>query len=156
MYRRILLPLDGTELAERILPHTIEIAQRFDATVVLLHAVTSRIEVFSRGAAADPPGVLPIRAEDAEAAVVAEEDSTGRYFRAIGERLVAAGLRVEQLITEGEAVPTLAHVITQERIDLVTMTTQARSALGRLFLGSVPESLLEEITVPVLLLRADK
>jgi len=156
MYRRILLPLDGSELAERILPHTIELARRFEATVVLLHAVTSRVEVLSRAVASDPIGASPVTAEVAEDVVVAEEDSTTRYFARMADRLQGEGLKVEQLIMEGEAVRTLAHVIAEQQIDLVTMTTQGRSTLGRLFLGSVPESLLEEVEIPVLLLRADK
>jgi nucleotide-binding universal stress UspA family protein len=156
MYQRILLPLDGSELAERILPHTIELARRFQATVVLLHAVTSRVRVLSQTAAADPAGATPVPAEVAEGAVAAEEDSTTRYFARITAELQQAGLTVEPLIMEGEAVHTLAHVIGEQHIDLVTMTTQGRSILGRIFRGSVPESLLEEITIPVLLLRADK
>jgi nucleotide-binding universal stress UspA family protein len=156
MYQRILLPLDGSELAERILPHTIELARRFGATVVLLHAMTSRVEVLSRTASADPVGASPVTAEVAEDVVAAEEDSTTRYFAHITERLQAEGLQVEQVIMEGDAVRTLAHVVKEQRIDLVTMATHGRSTLGRLFLGSVAESLLQEVEVPVLLLRADK
>ena len=71
-------------------------------------------------------------------------------------RLAAEGLKVEQVIMEGDAVRTLAHVIKEQQIDLVTMATHARSTLGRLFRGSVAASLLEEVEVPMLLLRADK
>lgn len=124
--------------------------------MVLLHAVTSRVEVLSRAVAADPVGASPVTAEVAEDVVAAEEDSTTRYFAQLAERLQKEGLRVEQVIMEGEAVHTLAHVVKEQRIDLVTMATHGRSTLGRLFLGSVAESLLEEIDVPVLLLRADK
>ncbi len=123
---------------------------------MLLHAVTSRVEVLSHAVAADPVGASPITAEVAEDVVSAEEDSTVRYFARVTERLQAEGLKVEQLIMEGDAVRTLAHVIKEQRIDLVTMATHGRSTLGRLFRGSVAESLLEEIDVPVLLLRGDK
>jgi len=123
---------------------------------VLLHAVTSRVKVLSQTAAADPVAASPVTAEVAEEVVEAEEDSTTRYFAGMAERLQREGLKVEQVIMEGEAVDTLARVIAGQQIDLVTMTTQGRSTLGRLFLGSVPESLLEEATIPVLLLRADK
>jgi len=112
--------------------------------------------VLSRAVASDPIGASPVTAEVAEDVVVAEEDSTTRYFARMADRLQGEGLKVEQLIMEGEAVRTLAHVIAEQQIDLVTMTTQGRSTLGRLFLGSVPESLLEEVEIPVLLLRADK
>jgi len=124
--------------------------------VVLLHAVTSRVEVLSHAVASDPVGASPITAEVAEDVVAAEEDSTTRYFTRMTERLQNEGLRVEQVIMEGDAVHILAHVIKEQRIDLVTMATHARSTLGRLFRGSVAESLLEEVEVPVLLLRADK
>lgn len=123
---------------------------------MLLHAVTSRVEVLSRAVASDPVGASPVTAEVAEDVVAAEEDSTTRYFGRIAARLQAEGLKVQQVIMEGDAVRTLAHVIAEQRIDLVTMTTQGRSTLGRLFLGSVAESLLKEVEVPVLLLRADK
>ncbi len=123
---------------------------------MLLHAVTSRVEVLSHAVAADPVGASPVTAEVAEDVVSAEEDSTVRYFARITQRLQAEGLKVEQLIMEGDAVRTLAHVIKEHQIDLVTMATHGRSTLGRLFRGSVAESLVEETAVPVLLLRGDK
>lgn len=123
---------------------------------MLLHAVTGRIEALTQAAGADPVAAAPVSAEVAEDVFQAEAGSTEDYFARLVARLRAEGVAVEPLIVEGSAVATLAQAVVEQRIDLVAMTTQGRSALGRLFLGSVPESLIEEIDVPALLLRADK
>jgi nucleotide-binding universal stress UspA family protein len=156
VYDRILVPLDGSQTSERILPHAIAIAQKFGAVVVLLQALTSRLEVLTHAAGVGEATPTPVDIDTADEVRRAEADAAERYFAAIGDRLTREGIPHEKVIVEGFAVSALAEAVREQRIDLVAMTTHARSALGRIFFGSVAASLLEQIDVPVLLLHAEE
>jgi len=154
MYTRILIPLDGSPEAEQIIPHAFAIAKRFDATVVLLHAINARAEIIQAAATPEPVASVPVAVEVAEAAVEAESNATNAYLRAIQQRAADESIACEAVIVEGPAADTVVHAVEEYRIDLVAMTTPGRSTLGRLFFGSTPEDVVARIAVPVLLLRA--
>jgi nucleotide-binding universal stress UspA family protein len=123
--RRLLVPLDGSALAEAILPITEALARGHDAEVLLV-----RVAV-----AAD--------AVEAEAYLA-------RLARTLGERgLPAVRWRVE----EGEAAAAIAAAARALGADLVTMTSHGRSGLGRLLVGSVARAVVEASPVPVLVVR---
>ena len=153
MYHRILVPLDGGELSETILPHATEMARRFDATLVLLRVSSSLAEVVSKTVPPEPMAEAPIAVDVAEEVVEVEEETAEQYLRQVVERLKQEGVVCEALVVQGEPAVSLAEAVKQQNIDLVAMTTHARSALGRLLHGSVSEAVLHEVHVPVLLLH---
>ncbi|MHB8573760.1 MAG: universal stress protein [Dehalococcoidia bacterium] len=155
MYKRILVPLDGTELAEAILPHATELARRFEATLVLLRATTSLPEAMRQTIAPEPMAAVPVSVDVAESLVEIQEDAAERYLQQIGGRLKAEGVTCEALVVQGDASVSLAEAVKTQHIDLIAMATHARSTFGRLLHGSVAESILHEVRVPVLLLHAE-
>src|SRR5690242_4047838 len=92
MYHQILVPLDGSELAERILPHVEALASRFGATVTLFRATDSPAPVLAEttGGSFDGGAVL-----DPTPIVEAERDEAAAYLQAAADRLRAAGLTVQ-------------------------------------------------------------
>lgn len=155
MYRRILVPLDGSDRAEHAIAHAAEIARRFAATLVLLKVLSGRADVLhlplEGGGIAGP---TPIEVADA----VGEKegsDATG-YFARIQAELTDAGIPHEVVVAEGGTVEALAAAVRDQHIDLVAMTTHPRSALGRLIFGSTTDSVLHQVEVPVLLLRIEQ
>ena len=155
MYDRILVALDGTERAERVLPHAIQIARAFGGKLVLLQVLTGRADVLQQALDADTVGG-PTAVESGDAIGNAEADAAAAYFARVQANLTDSGVAHEVLVLEGEATELLATAVRDQHIDLVAMITPGRSALGRLIRGSTPEKLLQEIDVPVLLLRVDK
>ncbi len=152
MYKRILVPLDGSERAERVLPHAAEIARCSGATLVLLQVLTARSEVLQQSLEEAAPA-LDVADEKGKA----ELEQAGSYFDELEQRLTREGVPHVLLLAEGVAAKALAATVQEQRIDLVAMTTPSRSVLGRLLHGSTTaESLLSEIEVPVLLLRSEK
>ncbi len=138
---RIMVPLDGSPLAERALAYAVPFADALGASLLLVRAV--------RWAAQAYPYTLPdayVPQIDAELAEGAQE-----YLKR-----VAAGLKTSQpvrtLALRGIVVDTLLDVIDRERIDLVVMTTHARAGLARITLGSVADRLIQG-SAPVLLFR---
>ncbi len=139
MFKTILVPLDGSPLAETALPHAIAMAKTFGARLRLL-----------RAAEADTlPGVDPT---EAQVTVVGEAES---YLRNVIERLAANGFRrVDTSVWYGSPVTAILEAARLREADLIVMTTHGRSGLGRLVMGSVAEAVVRGTTTPILLIRA--
>jgi nucleotide-binding universal stress UspA family protein len=144
MYKRILVPLDGSEVAETILPFAVQVAGPLDAEVVLFRVIEpiSPVEVVA-SAGVVAPDTFTLRDMDAK-----------RYLSDVERRLSKKGLRVRTRVALGgppaEAILAAVQAI---NADLIAMTTHGRSGLGRALFGSVAESVLRASAVPVLLVR---
>ena len=135
----ILVPLDGSPLAEGALPKALELAEISGARLLLLRAVQAH----------SLPGVDPT---DAQVKVVREAEE---YLARVGDRLADLGFKkVECSAWYGSAPYAIVEAARLYKVDLIVMTTHGRSGLGRLILGSVAESVLRGTTTPILLLRA--
>lgn len=142
MYKRALIPLDGSKLAEAVIPFMLEIAGPLDMEIVLL-AVVRPI----------PPQTYEasrhIVIDDADARMrEAHED-----LRSVAGRLAAKGARVTTRVRYGQPAEEITAAAHAEGADLIAMSTHGRSGLGRLLFGSVAESVLREADVPVFLMR---
>ena len=138
MFKRILVPLDGSPLAETVLPQVQELIQALGAELFLLRVTTAHVF----------PGVDPTAGE---VDVVQHAEA---YVAAVAARLRTAGLSVQTAVRYGEAADEILAHIGDNAIDLVAMSTHGRSGLSRLLLGSVAEHVVRHAPVPVLLLRA--
>lgn len=136
---KILVPLDGSPLAEAALPKAMELATGSrGASLLLLRA--AEVPVLS---AAEPVA--------AQVEVVREAEE---YLAEIAAKLRAAGLcDVSTSVWYGPPAPAIVEAAEVAKVDLIVMSTHGRSGLGRLFLGSVAESVLRGTHIPILLLR---
>lgn len=135
-FKRLLVPLDGSELAERALPFARSLACIVGADLVLLRAA----EVHS-------PLADPIEAQIKAAA----ESQT--YL----ERLATTygtEYSVEYSVPFGDPADEIPAVTELRSADLIVMATHARNGLGRLLLGSVADTLIRQTRIPLLLIRA--
>jgi nucleotide-binding universal stress UspA family protein len=143
MYRRALVPLDGSLVAETIMPFILQIAGPLDMDVVLLRVVRPT-----------PPVVIEstryIEIEDIEARRVDAEE----YLAPLAVELRAKGVRVSTRVRRGEPAEQIVSAAKDERADLIAMSTHGRGGLGRLLFGSVAEAVLRHADIPVFLLRA--
>jgi nucleotide-binding universal stress UspA family protein len=138
MYRRILVPLDGSALAEGVLPHLQALAKSLDAELVLLRVAF--VHVF--------PAYDPTQAQ--VTAVQEAED----YVSGVAKRLQGEGIRVEAKVRYGDPVEEILDHVTWNHIDLIAMATHGRTGLTRVVMGSIAEHVLRRTSVPMLLLRA--
>ncbi len=142
-YERVLVPLDGSDLAEAILPFAEKLAGPIDSEVILLRVVEPLAPAAALAAAGVPaPDELFLRQLEAR-----------RYLDEIARRLEDKGLRVRTLLGHGPAASEIVAVARSERADLIAMSTHGRGGLGRLLFGSVAEAVLRAAPVPVLLIR---
>src|SRR5262245_17712105 len=134
----ILVPLDGSMLAETALPAACSLARRDGAVISLLRAA----EVMTL------PG-----ADTIEAQVMAIQEAEA-YLATVVQRLAAKGLdRVETHVWYGPPAASIVEAAAEHKIDLIVMSTHGHSGLGRLVFGSVAESVLRGTRVPILIVR---
>ncbi len=145
----ILLPVDGSALAEAALPYAKELARRFDATLHLVR-VAETPEIYSL---LSVPAGAPASAEVLNQLAEQLIEAATTYVNELAERLRSEGLRVETHVLEGIAPEQLLAFERERQPSLVVMATHGRSGLSRVVFGSVAERLLREGTVPLLLIR---
>jgi len=140
MYKSILVPLDGSPLAENILAEVEELALLLNARLHLI--CVSKAHVL--------PGVDPT---DAQVRVV---NTANEYLEDIKERLSAKNIKTEIHTPYGNSADKILSVSKLGDIELIAMSTHGRSGIGRWLLGSVAEKVVRHSEVPVLLLRSGK
>jgi nucleotide-binding universal stress UspA family protein len=152
VYSRILVTLDGSELAERVLPHALSLARCYSATVELVRAYAPPPSVISASAATALPGTGPI--VDPGPVMAAGEEEAEAYLQEVAERFAGEGIVIERLRPDGPAAESIVAEARRSGADLIAMTTHGRGGLGRLVLGSVADEVLRTAPCPVLLVRA--
>ena len=147
MFSRILVPVDGSPLAEQAVPFAAHIARATGGTVLLMRALAPGALGYYEPAlgpyVGPPPGLLQQESTDAQA-----------YLTRISGWPVLSGLAVETDPVVGLAAPAIAHVSEEWHADLVVLTTHGRTGLTRWVLGSVAQHIARQSTVPVLVLRS--
>jgi len=138
MFKRMLVPLDGSSLAEAVLPQVQDLVKALGAEVFVLRVAAAHVF----------PGVDPT---EKEVDVVQKAEA---YVTEVADRLRTAGILVHSSVRYGEAAEEILGHIRDNAIDLVAMSTHGRSGLSRLVMGSVAEQVVRHATVPVLLMRA--
>ncbi len=136
---KILVPLDGSALAEAALPTAMDLlADRPTATLLLLRAAE----------APKMPGRDPI---PAQVRVIREAED---YLASVEARLTKSGVKgVKTSVWYGPAAPAVVEAARVGKVDMIVMSTHGRTGLGRLVLGSVAESVLRGTRTPILLMR---
>lgn len=147
MYEKILVPLDGSRRAERILAHVEEIARHFDSKLVLLRVVEPDLNIV--GSQIAPPEFY------IEAHKRWVEEARG-YLTGLQGELRQRGIQVQIAVEEGPIATTILNVAARENVELVAMASHGRSGLSRVFYGSVAAGVLHRIDRPLLLVRADE
>jgi nucleotide-binding universal stress UspA family protein len=151
-YARILVPVDGSLLAEEVLPHVVSLARRYGAAVELVRAYYPPPSLLAASAASSLPGTGPVL--DPTPFIAAGKQEADLYLERVAERLEAAGVAVEPRRVDGAPGESVVDAAREQGADLIAMTTHGRGGLGRLVMGSVADYVLQHAPCPVLLIRA--
>ncbi len=150
MFKRILVCLDGSNLAEQILPYVEEQAKSFKSTVVLLHVTSERV-IVPLGVPGEPG--YPIQTKSMLKEMQQEMIRSGEYLDNLALGFKKLGIRTKCVILEGLAGETIVEYAKVNRINLIAMATHGRSGVGRTILGSVADLVLRESGLPILIVR---
>ena len=148
MFGTILVPLDGSELAERALPYAQQLVRQLGSRLVLLRVVN----VLDLAGSQAFSGFLPAGVFDA--ALEDEHRAATAYLDGVTQRMRAAGYDAEPALRTGDPAGEIVEFGRQANVSLVVMSTHGRSGLSRWVYGSVADRVLRGGTVPVLLVRA--
>lgn len=138
MINTILVPLDGSPLAERALPHAEAIATATGARIALIRAVQEQSFLGK-----DKPAARVTAMAEAEA-----------YLTEIAALLMTRGFTVDTSVGYGDTSTTILAEAEDREANLIVMATHGRGGLGRLRYGSVAEAVLRRTEAPLLLVRA--
>jgi nucleotide-binding universal stress UspA family protein len=142
LYQRILVPLDGSSVAEAVLPQVQMLAECSGAEVVLLSVTSAPAYDY----------YIP----DAGMAVELHEKQQTQYktyLERVCAQLKAKGLNVRAELCSGGVAESILDYADSIQADLIAMSTHGRNGLGRFLLGSVAEKVIRSAKVPVLLVR---
>ena len=174
MFRKILVPLDSTEVSQGIIPIVTDVAVSTEARVVLLTVlgvdtpgdVSNAVRQGTGGTAeAGRYGTVPAptsmepateggpyRAQlDEKAADDAEQRLRG-FVRQLGD----AGVEASTAVSFGTPARAILKAAQEQGCDLIAMSTHARSGIGRLLMGSVTEEVIRGSNLPVLTIKPEK
>jgi nucleotide-binding universal stress UspA family protein len=140
MRRKILVPLDGSRVAEIALPQVLELARALQAEVLLLRVARARAF----------PGVDPT---EKQVRAVQEAEA---YVEAVAEQMRHGGVPVRAAVRFGDPVAEIFDHIRSNGVDFVAMVTRGRGRLCRMVLGSVAEEVVRRAGIPVLLVRMER
>lgn len=139
----MVVPLDGSELAELALPYAEELATALSLEVLLVRVARTDHLAFSYEEFA---GRIPDFTSDLER-------EAARYLEAVSEGLRNRGLAVRHRVLGGAPAPSLLDLARETPRNLIAMTTHGRSGLTRWVMGSVAEAMIRGSGDPVLVVR---
>jgi nucleotide-binding universal stress UspA family protein len=144
MYKRILVPTDGSEITQRAVAAAVGLAKALGAEIFTLCVK----EPFPYGAVAEMQPTPPQEFFDAQ------ERTAARHVRAVMDACDAAGIVCHAQTVEGlQPWEAIVEHAAKERCDLIVMGSHGRKGLASLFLGSETRDVLSHSKVPVLLIR---
>jgi nucleotide-binding universal stress UspA family protein len=141
MFDHILLPLDGSSLAECVLPHAVALANIFDARCTLLRVLQSA----NSGEQNQPVDPLEWRMNKAEAEA---------YLQEIAKRLRTAGLETERVILEGQAAQRIVEFAQSNKIDLIVLSSHGQTGLSRWNVSGVVHKIIQRAKLSIMIVRA--
>jgi nucleotide-binding universal stress UspA family protein len=145
MYQKILVPLDGSELAECSLEHVSAIASGCDVSEVILIRVLEPVSGVSELAARMPDEWLKKVEKEHKASVKG-------YLARIAKKLKADNIKVQAVVVEGNAADSILEYAIKNDVDLIVMSTHGRSGLARWAFGSVADRVVLHSHTPVLII----
>jgi nucleotide-binding universal stress UspA family protein len=142
MYKKILVPLDGSELSESVMEHVITIARGCRVPGVVLVQVREPLDEDVR------------KALDAKIAAELDQayrDEAAGYLKKIAARLKKEGITAEIEVLAGNPAEEIIKYAGSSGVDLIIMSTHGRSGFSRWVFGSVADKVIRQTEVPVLI-----
>ena len=152
MYSRILVPLDGSELGERALPHVKSVTGANKAELFLIQVV-SRAPEYEASRIGDfgNPTVFELARDQGRRLVEQHLQMAKQYLAHVAKGLETDGFAVHTIVGEGAAPDNIVSHAKDERVDLIVMSASGHGGVRRLILGSVADQVIRRSEVPVLI-----
>jgi nucleotide-binding universal stress UspA family protein len=144
MYHKILVPLDGSKRADRIIPHVEELARRYKAKVIFLQVIEYKTVPTTEGA------FISLSGQEFEEARKQAE----KHLKGLQGEFREKNIESQTHVTYGPVVEGIINLAAQEGVDLIALASHGRGGLSRVFYGSVAAGLLHRVDRPLLIIRS--
>ena len=150
MFKKILVPLDGSSLSARALPPAMALAQQSNARVILLSVPVLKhmfvLDKYSGGLGF----LMPTDSLNDS------REEMHNYLESVAARYNHPHVNITLRVVDGDEAGAIVDVAIADEIDLIVMSTHGRSGLQHWLLGSITERVLQSAPCPVLIVRSDK
>lgn len=154
MYTHILVALNGSASAEHTLPYVVPLATQFGARLTLLHVVEPSVALAGQPLMTAQPWTGPlVPLMIPTPSLEAQQQNARRYLEEVADGLKEQGLSVTYAQDIGVAAEGIVAAARSHGADLIALTSHGRSAVGRLFSGSVVDDVLHHTPCPLLVIR---
>ncbi len=145
MFNKILVPLDGSEYADKALKYAIDVAKKFSSELLLVHIVQTTTAFITGPEVLGPSLILDLRKQLEE---------NGRHILSLGEEIAKkADVKVSTRLDYGNPPDKILNITKEENIDLIILGNRGLGAAARFFLGSVSDKISQQSTCPVLIIK---
>ena len=149
MYKKILVPLDGSKLAECVLPHVETIAKGCDTeNVIFIRVVESPYIPVSTEEG------YTLSAKDWQKIEDESKMAAANYLSELTSRIKYGAVKIQTEVIVGKPAEIITDYAANNGVDLITIATHGRSGVSRWVWGSVTDKVLRSSRVPVLVVRA--
>ncbi|UCF94325.1 MAG: universal stress protein [Desulfobacterales bacterium] len=143
MFEKILVPLDGSIRAEKILGYVVDLAVLHNSTVIVLQVLDPAADISTAGFFTPSREQLEKKKQEAEA-----------YLDSVKARLQEKKIETRTLILTGIPLDCICQTAEKEKAGLIAMASHGRTGASRLFYGSVSAGILNQIDRPLLMIRS--
>ena len=147
MYRKVLIPLDGSKLAEAVLPYAEELASKLKAEITLLQVLPVSYHVY---AALETTTQIPYTLKEMEPLKKSAQDYLDKTSKQITDKGIAIN---KKIIISNAIADEIVGYVDKERIDLIIMASHGRTGIGRWVLGSVTDKVVRASKKPIAIIR---
>jgi nucleotide-binding universal stress UspA family protein len=144
MYHKILVPLDGSKRADKIIPHVEELAKRYKAKVIFLQVIEYKTIPTTEGA------FISLSGQEFEEA----KEQAEKHLKGLQGEFREKNIESRAHVTYGPVVEGIINLAAQEGVDLIALASHGRGGLSRVFYGSVAAGLLHRVDRPLLIIRS--
>jgi nucleotide-binding universal stress UspA family protein len=144
MYKKILVPLDGSQFAEEALSHAESLAKYEGAEIILLRVAVTPARYFFAHNPAEGNNIISMIEKEAQS-----------YMKAKVSKLKMTGVKVTGITRDGSAPDVILDVAEETHADMIAMTTHGRSGIQRWLLGSVADRVVHYSHIPVMLIHSN-
>ena len=146
-YKKIVVPIDGSGWSERAVPHAVDLARISQGEIILLHVFKPPLHEYQ--------DTLALAGQDNQMTQIREDIK--QRLMALRGQLRGEGVECRVQVIEAVGIASqICDYVKEEDADLVVMSTHGRSGISRFVFGSVAHKVMQELNIPVLLIRPDK
>ena len=157
MYKKIMIPLDGSDLAECVLPHVDGFVTGLQAETVIFVTVIEPTPAHYSGMGSDiDPRIFKIMQNHIKEVDEERTSHAAGYLKQVISQVKQDGIKFKAEVLVGQVADRLIDYADANKIDLVLIATHGRSGISRWVRGSVADKVLRSSHAPVLMVRADE